>query len=359
VSEPRVELTQEGERYVSPHALAYPELVVPQAGAGTRIAAGLHWLRVPLPMELNHINLWLLDDEPGWTLVDTGMAEDVCREAWAAIERATLRGRRIARIVITHDHPDHVGLAPWLAERHGAQVWMSASAHAAMQAYLEAEPVQIGERLRHFLRRHGLTAKAEGAMPAFDHRRWFGDVPQLARAVGGGETLRIGADDWQVIETAGHCGGHLCLHDPARGLLISGDQVLPSISSNVSVLPSRPEANPLAEYLESLALLAEACESGVLVLPSHGRPFRGLQSRCTDLRAHHQEQLAAVRAACAATPRSAFELLPVMFGRVLRGFHTIMALGEALAHLHWLRDAGAVHVEIGDDHTSRWRATRA
>jgi glyoxylase-like metal-dependent hydrolase (beta-lactamase superfamily II) len=356
VSEPLPELTQEGERYVSPHALAYPELAVPGAGAGTHIASGLQWLRVPLPMELNHINLWLLDDEPGWTLVDTGMAEDVCREAWAAIERETLRGRRIARILVTHDHPDHVGLAPWLAERHAAEVWMSASAHASMQAYLEAEPAQIGERLRYFLRRHGLTLKAEGAMPSFDHRRWFGEVPALARAVAGGEALRIGADDWQVIETAGHCGGHLCLHDPVRGLLISGDQVLPSISSNVSVLPSRPEANPLAEYLESLARLASTCESGTLILPSHGRPFRGLHLRCADLRAHHEEQLDRVRRACASEPRSAFELLPVMFGRVLRGFHIVMALGEALAHLHWLRAAGQVRLEDGGDHTTRWRA---
>jgi glyoxylase-like metal-dependent hydrolase (beta-lactamase superfamily II) len=355
MSDPTPVLTREGELYVSPHALAYPDLAVPEDGAGTRIAAGLQWLRVPLPMELNHINLWLLDDEPGWTLIDTGMAEDVCREAWAAIERETLRGRRIARILVTHDHPDHVGLAPWLAERHGAEVWMSAWAHESLRAYLEAEPAQIGERLGSFLRRHGLTPKAEGAMPAFDHRRWFGAVPALAREVAGGDSLRIGADDWRVIETAGHCGGHLCLHDPARGLLISGDQVLPSISSNVSVLPSRPEGNPLGEYLESLQRLVESCESGTLVLPSHGRPFRGLHLRCADLREHHEEQLDKVRTACAAQPRSAFELLPVMFGRVLRGFQTIMALGEALAHLHWLRDAGELREE-DQDGVLRWAA---
>jgi glyoxylase-like metal-dependent hydrolase (beta-lactamase superfamily II) len=230
---------------------------------------------------------------------------------------------------------------------------MSAWAHASMRTYLEAEPAQIAGSLGFFMRRHGLTLKAESAMPALDHRRWFGEVPTLARAVAGGEVLRIGADDWSVIETAGHCGGHLCLHDPARGLLISGDQVLPSISSNVSVLPSRPEANPLGEYLESLARLVEACAPGTLVLPSHGRPFRGLHLRCADLRAHHEEQLDKVRAACAARPHSAFELLPVMFGRVLRGFHTIMALGETLAHLHWLRDAGELGAE-DQDGVLRW-----
>jgi glyoxylase-like metal-dependent hydrolase (beta-lactamase superfamily II) len=183
-------------------------------------------------------------------------------------------------------------------------------------------------------------------------------MPALARAVGDGEWLRIGDTDWKVIETAGHCGGHLCLHDPARDLLISGDQVLPSISSNVSVLPSRPEANPLGEFLDSLARLVDACPAGTLVLPSHGRPFHGLHLRCADLRAHHEQQLAAVRAACATRPHSAFELLPVMFGRVLRGFHTVLALSEALAHLHWLREAGQVQA-LDQDGVRRWTSVGA
>jgi glyoxylase-like metal-dependent hydrolase (beta-lactamase superfamily II) len=141
-----------------------------------------------------------------------------------------------------------------------------------------------------------------------------------------------------VIETSGHCRGHLCLHDAARGVLISGDQVLPTISPNVSVLASRPDANPLADFLESLARL-ERCAPDTLVLPSHGRPFRGLHRRIEVLRSHHLQQLEALRAACA-EPKQAYELLPVMYGRPLRGFHRFLALGEAVAHLNCLWHAG-------------------
>ena len=181
-----------------------------------------------------------------------------------------------------------------------------------------------------------------------EHGRWYGVVPPLARPIAGGDRIEAGGRAWDVIETSGHCRGHLCLHDAAHRVLISGDQVLPTISPNVSVLATRPDSNPLAEFLESLARLAQQCPPDTLVLPSHGRPFRGLHRRVEVLRSHHLQQLGALREACR-EPTAAYALLPVMYGRPLRGFHRFLAVGETVAHLNHLWHDGAVERRVDGD----------
>jgi glyoxylase-like metal-dependent hydrolase (beta-lactamase superfamily II) len=341
------ELTREGAFYPSPaRDLEYLPDDPPEPGQARRVADGLLWMRVPLPMELNHINLWLLEDGDACTAVDTGLASDVCREAWLSLEQVALAGRSLARVFVTHDHADHFGLASWLAERHGAEVWMSQVAHESSSVFLRTEPDVIGQRLLDFVRRHGLELKpGDDALIRGDHRTWFSGIPALSRAPVDGQSLAFGGARWQAIETGGHCRGHLCLHDAERGILVSGDQVLPSISPNVSVLASAPDADPLRAFLVSLARL-EACAPGTLVLPSHGRPFRALHRRIADLRNHHLEQLGKLEAFCS-EPRSACDAMPLMFGRVLRGFHRLLALGEALAHLHYLASEKRVERLIG------------
>lgn len=334
-------LTTEGARFPSrPQALQYLAGAAPAAGVAQPIAEGVLWLRIPLPMELNHINVWLLDDGERWMLVDTGMAEEVCREAWRQHEEQVLGGRRIGRILVTHDHPDHLGLAPWLAERHGAELWMSGHAHRSTGDFLRADPAAIAERVRAFMRSHGMDAGALPSAPGGDRRRWFDCLPPLAASPADGDVLTAGHGRWRVLETAGHCRGHLCLYDAERRLLISGDQVLPTISPNVSVLSSAPDADPLREFLASLDRLA-GCDPQTLVLPSHGRPFLGLHRRIDDLTGHHREQLAALREFCR-EPRTASEVLPTMFRIVPRGFHRMLALGEAVAHLNFLAAEGLV-----------------
>jgi glyoxylase-like metal-dependent hydrolase (beta-lactamase superfamily II) len=183
-------------------------------------------------------------------------------------------------------------------------------------------------------------AAPKAPAPARDHRTWFGGRVRLDGQPGDGSVLQMGGGRWRIIETGGHCRGHLCLYDAEREILVSGDQVLPSISPNVSVLAMAPEADPLRDFLRSLERLKD-CSADALVLPSHGRPFRGLYRRIDALSSHHRRQLEMVRDHCH-EPRSANDLLPVMFGRALRGVHRMLGLGEALAHLHYLRADGQV-----------------
>jgi glyoxylase-like metal-dependent hydrolase (beta-lactamase superfamily II) len=186
---------------------------------------------------------------------------------------------------------------------------------------------------------------------------WFNGVPPLARGCADGDELAGAGRSWRLIETDGHCRGHLCLYDAANEVLISGDQVLPQISPNVSVITSRPEGNPLRDFLTTLAKLEQSCVERTLVLPSHGKPFRGLHRRIDVVRSHHLQQLDLLRETCR-EPRTAYECVPVMFGRVLRGFHRFLALGEALAHLHYLWHDGELQRELGADGIYRFALAR-
>jgi glyoxylase-like metal-dependent hydrolase (beta-lactamase superfamily II) len=331
---------------------------LPAPGRLAEVAPGVHWLRMPLPFALDHINLWLLRDRAeadaaeGWTLVDCGLDDPATRAVWDAVFATQLQGRPLQRVLCTHMHPDHLGLAHWITERFDCRLWISGNDWAAARMVV-AQPTDAhgGDRAADFFARHGLTEPK--ALAAIRRRgNHFATlvpaVPPRFRRLMHGQRLHIGAHEWHGIAGYGHAPEHIALHCPALGVLIAGDMVLPRISTNVSVMEFEPEADPLTLYLRSIDAL-RALPADTLVLPSHGRPFVGLHRRIEQLQAHHAERFAQVLAACAGRPRSAAELLPVLFPRALDLHQTTFALGEAIAHVHALLGQGRLHRIEGED----------
>lgn len=337
----------------SPPDLAYPFPDLPAPGTALELVPGVRWLRMPLPFALDHINLWLLDDRSQCVAVDSGYAGAQTQRHWEAVLAAD--GRRLSRVIVTHCHPDHLGLATWLAERDGAPVLMTQGEFLAAHAIWHQLPGHdVAGMVAHF-RRHGLDEPRLAALAARGnaYRRGVPDLPSSYRRLFDGESIVIGGHDWRVIGGYGHSPEHAALHCAALGVLISGDMLLPRISTNVSVAAATPEADPLAWFLDSLQRFRHLPQE-TLVLPSHGRPFRGIGTRVEELVRHHDERCAALRAACQA-PRSAGELLPTLFPRELDTHQVMFAMGEAIAHLNHLVARREIRQVEGDDGIVRYR----
>lgn len=334
-------VTIEGESFSSaPTHIEYLPIDTPDPGGSVEVAPGIWWLRVPMPMDLNHINLWLLDDGDGWTLIDTGINADMARQAWEGFAARLFAVKPLKRIFLTHLHPDHIGLARWLQDAHHAPAWMSKRGFSLLQVFANPFTPEEVAAAEDFMIRHGY-ADRELLGKFFSGRNFrsgISGVPSIAHHPCDGDEIEIGSGVWKAYETDGHAEGHQCLFDAARNILISGDQVLPTISSNVSFSPRGTDPNPLASYLASLKRLSEL-DRRTLVLPSHGRPFFGLRARAQDLAEHHEAHLAAMLEACA-QPKSAFELVPVLFKRRLIGPHWMFAMSETIAHAEYLALAG-------------------
>jgi glyoxylase-like metal-dependent hydrolase (beta-lactamase superfamily II) len=312
----------------------YPFDTPPSPGTACAVAEGVHWLRMPLPFALDHINLWLLEDGAGVVAVDTGIALDAVKDAW----KSALTGRRLVRQIVTHFHPDHLGLAAWLQAETDAPLWMTQGEYLTAQVVAEGvAPFGVAAMLD-FFRRHGLDADRLAALEKRGnaYKRGVPDIPATFHRLAEGDALTIGGRDWRVIVGHGHAPEHASLYCESLGVLISGDMLLPRISTNISVFAANPDGDPLGLFLASIARLT-ALPEDTLVLPSHGRPFRGLHARVEQLRIHHAERCADLLAACAEQPRSAADLLPVLFGRAIEDAHqTMFAMGEAIAHLNHL-----------------------
>jgi glyoxylase-like metal-dependent hydrolase (beta-lactamase superfamily II) len=338
---------------------------LPALGATLEVAPGILWLRMGLPFALDHINLWLLEDEintadglvRGWTVVDCGIATDATRASWETIFATQLRGLPILRVLVTHCHPDHVGLADWLCQRWQAPLLMSAGEYAFARVMSAGLPGADGTAATPHFRRHGLMDAAQ-TVKLQGRNTYYQDlvpaVPQAYTRLQDQHLLRIGGRDWRIITGFGHAPEHVSLYAEDAGLLISGDMLLPRISTNVSVFAIEPESNPVQQYLESLQKYS-AVAIDTLVLPSHGKPFRGAHTRIGQLIEHHHARLGEVLEACA-TPQSAVDILPVMFKRPLDTHQLGFALGEALAHLHKLWFDGMLERQFGADQVYRFVA---
>jgi glyoxylase-like metal-dependent hydrolase (beta-lactamase superfamily II) len=338
-----------------PDAIHYPDFPVPEPGQVRQLQDGIWWLRMPLPISLDHINLWLLEEPGGFTLVDTGMATTAARDIWEQLCTSLLADRPLTRIVLTHLHPDHAGLAAWLQRRFGVPVWTSAATLEQLRMLLgETTPQMLAARLA-FFARHGVEPIDEiaGSVDSRGYRDSVDGVPQAGRLLLDKDESQIGSRRWQWLETGGHAHGHLCLYAAQpQAVLIAGDQVLPTISPNVSLTPLTPDPNPLATYLQSLERLS-ALDPGTLVLPSHGRPFLGLAARAAEIRQRHDRHFAKLSEACR-TPLTAFQCLPFLYRRQQRGFHLFLAMGETLAHLEYLACSGQFERQV-DNAVTRYR----
>lgn len=315
----------------------YPFATPPETGTTLEVAAGVHWLRMPLPFALDHINLWLLEDGEGLAAVDTGIASDAVRSAWKSV----LAGRQTAKLsrqIVTHFHPDHLGLAGWLEAETGAPLWMTQGEYLTASVIAAGlAPFDIPSMVALF-RSHGLDAARCAALDARGnaYRRGVPVIPATFHPLFEGDTLAIGKHDWRVIIGHGHAPEHASLYCAELKILIAGDMLLPRISTNVSAYAAAPHLDTLQRYLDSIDRLAELPDD-TLVLPSHGRPFRGIRARVAELHAHHDARCADLLAACAEGPRAAGELLTVLFGRPIDDPHqTLFAMGEAIAHLNYL-----------------------
>ena len=337
--------------------LQFPVAAPPRPGETLAIAPGVQWLRMPLPFALDHINLWLVEDDPGWTVVDTGYATAQTTELWERIFAERLGGRPVTRVIVTHYHPDHIGLADWLTQRSQAPLWITEkewlSARVMSHGAGDFAPMR-----RSFAHRAGLddTAAELFSERENSYRRGVPSVPASFQRLADGMTIVIGGREWRVIVGEGHAPELACLHCVETGVLIAGDQVLPRISPNISVQAHEPDGDPLARYLASLAKLRDAVPPETLTLPSHNLPFFGLHTRIESLAAHHRARCGEVIAACG-VPKTAVEMVKVLFRRALDRHQMGFALGEALAHLNFLMYEGALDRVHGEDGVDRFIRT--
>lgn len=338
----------------SPSPLTYPwEAQHPERGQMMRMAPGLNWIRMPMPFALDHINLWALDDEhegqAGWTVIDAGVATAPIREAWQSLWQTQMASKPLLRMLVTHMHPDHIGNADWLIQHFSppgepAPLWMSMTDHLAAERACQMSTSTGGERAADFFVGHGLSEPDD-----IEKIRTRGNyyatlapsIPPTYRRLYDGLSVGIGQRRWQCLAGFGHSPEHIALYCAEDGLLISGDMLLPRISTNISVHDTEPEGDPLALFLASLARMAEL-PADTLALPSHGLPFRGIHARIRQLQDHHRDRLEDVRQACLARPCSAADLLPVLFKRKLDLHQTTFAMGESVAHVNHLWHQGVL-----------------
>jgi glyoxylase-like metal-dependent hydrolase (beta-lactamase superfamily II) len=335
-------------------SLQYPWPQTPPPGETIEVAPGIHWLSMPLPFQLDHINLWLLQDEDGWTVVDTGIGNAATRALW---DKIFSRFQNVKRVILTHYHPDHAGNAAWICERFGVEMWTTQGEYLTAHAVRSSGAGYTSDAVLAVFKKNGLAEERIDGMAAIrGNNRYSALVPEFPhsyRRIIEGDTVRIGGREWKAIIGHGHAPEHLSLFCAQLNTVIAGDMLLSTISTNVSVWSIDPQGDPLRLFLESIAGDREL-PGDVLVLPSHGKPFRGAHTRVEQLEKHHEARLGELKQALAVKPQAAADLLGVLFRRPLDAHQTFFAMGEAIAHLHYLYYAGEAIRAVGTDGVMRY-----
>jgi len=343
----------------APDGLRYPFETTPKPDEAITLAPGLMWVRLALPFRLNHVNIYLIADGDGWAMVDTGIGNESTIAAWTALFEGPLKGFKITKLIVTHAHPDHVGLAGWIVERFGCPLYMSQVEYlqAAYHQHRGSPERRLAQQL--FFRRHGMDENITEALlgRGQDYLKRVSVLPASYHRLSDGGTIVIGQRTFKVITGGGHALDQVMLLCEADGIFLSADQVLSKISPNVSVWAVEPEANSLGHYLGSLADLSRRLPDEVLVLPGHGVPFYGVKTRIKQLADHHEERCKMIADACRASPKTSAELVPVVFHKhILDAHQTGFAAGELIAHVNYMLAQGRLSPETGTDGILRFRA---
>ncbi|MBR1220971.1 MBL fold metallo-hydrolase [Bradyrhizobium sp. U87765 SZCCT0131] len=337
--------------------LSYPFETAPQPDEVIEIRPGVLWVRLALPFRLNHVNIYLLRDGDGWAMVDAGFGNEETIAAWTKLFEGPLKGVTITRLIVTHAHPDHVGLAGWIVERFGCPLLMSQVEYlqSAYHQHRGSDERKLAQRL--FFRRHGmdedLTDQLLGRGQEYLQR--VSTLPASYRRLSKDDEITIGTRRFKVITGGGHALDQVMLYCADDKLFLSADQVLSKISPNVSVWAVEPDANSLGDYLTSLAELDRVLPDDVLVLPGHGIPFFGVKIRIKQLADHHEERCRMIADACRAAPKTSAQLVPVVFNKhKLDAHQTGFAAGELIAHVNHMLAEGRLTVAPTTDGVLRF-----
>jgi glyoxylase-like metal-dependent hydrolase (beta-lactamase superfamily II) len=322
---------------------------LPEIGELTEVAPGILWLRLPLPYALDHINIYFIDDGPGWSVIDTGINSSNTREIWELMLDNRLDGRPLTRVIATHFHPDHVGLAGWLTQRFGVPLFMSAMEYfVSLSRQLDEDPQRIAAFQR-FYQRGGLPSQqaAEIVSIGQGYAKATTPLPPAYCRLSHGDRLRLGQREFEIITGGGHAFDQVMLYSAPDRLFFSADQIMARISPNVTVWPVEPEADSLGAYLRSLEALKRMLPEEALVLPGHHSPFWGVRARIEELQQHHQDRCIEIAQSCQAAPKTVAELTSVVFRRPLDGHQMSFAFGEMVAHVNYMVRQGILEFDPG------------
>lgn len=329
-------------------------------GSVVQVAPGILWARMPMPMSLDHINVYMLREDDGWTLIDTGLNLDSGKALWEQIVAEHFEGLPVKRLICTHCHYDHSGLAKWITEHYDVPLLMTYGEYFMLRSLMSTpppEPLPASERV-FFLRAGMADERIDQIFARMRKDPFMPPFPHTYERVREGDVLRIGDRDWRVIVGEGHSPEHACLFCERDNILIAGDQLLPRITSSVLVTAIEPEGNPLQLWLASLDCL-DVLPPETLVLPSHERVFRGLHARVEELHAHHNKHFDTLLQTIAqAGSATALELMHSIFTKLRSPTDELMALGETVAHLSCLRHTGRLTRVLDDDGCYRFSLPR-
>lgn len=337
-------------------AITTPFATPPEPGEAVEVADGVLWLRMPLPMALDHVNVYALEDDDGWTLVDTGIYSRKSRGIWENALAGPLGGRPVKRVIVTHHHPDHIGCAGWFQKEHGAELWTTRTAWLFARMLTLDEQDRPTEETVRFWRQAGMdaaTLEKRCSERPFNFADLVAPMPLGFRRIQNGEILTIGQNRWTVRIGHGHAPEQATLWCEDQPLVVGGDQLLATISPNIGVYATEPEADPLAEWLDSCERLRPFATEDQLVLPGHKLPFRGLPLRMRQLIENHHSALDRLLE-FTETPRAGPECFPLLFKRQISEENYGLALVETVAHLNHLYRLGKTTRTMGADGAWRW-----